>query len=172
MNKKKSQASFVNIGSSSLLVIFLVLSLVTFATLSLSSSKSDYAFSQRLAERKTSYYTACNKAEIVLGQIDETLANAYQASNGDFLKTATSQLSEVTLEAEGETILLTTDDSSKNPTVSYSVPLNETQSLSVTLVLNNATATSDGFYQIQQWKVTSNADWQGDNSVTLIKELD
>lgn len=53
MKKDKPQSSFVNIGSSSLLIIFLILSLVTFAVLSLSGAKSDYTFSEKLASHKT-----------------------------------------------------------------------------------------------------------------------
>ena len=49
MNGNKKHSPVVNIGSSLLLVIFLVLCLVTFATLSLSSARSDYGFSSRLA---------------------------------------------------------------------------------------------------------------------------
>lgn len=45
MKNDNSQSSFVNIGSSSLLIIFLILSLVTFALLSLSGARSDYSFS-------------------------------------------------------------------------------------------------------------------------------
>jgi len=50
MQRDKRQAPFVNIGSSLLLVVFLVLCLVTFATLSLSSAQSDYSFSSRAAQ--------------------------------------------------------------------------------------------------------------------------
>ena len=53
MKKDKPQSSFVNIGSSSLLIIFLILSLVTFAVLSLSGAKSDYTFSEKLAIRQS-----------------------------------------------------------------------------------------------------------------------
>lgn len=52
MDNNRRQAPFVNIGSSLLLVIFLVLCLVTFATLSLSSARSDESFSRRMADRK------------------------------------------------------------------------------------------------------------------------
>lgn len=58
MKRDKQQSSFVNIGSSSLLIIFLVLCLATFAILSLSSARSDYSFSERLAGHKTEYYEA------------------------------------------------------------------------------------------------------------------
>lgn len=49
MKKNKEQSSFVNIGSSSLLIVFVILCLATFAILSLSSAKSDYSLSERLA---------------------------------------------------------------------------------------------------------------------------
>ena len=73
MNHKQRSAPFTNIGSSSLLVVFLVLCLVTFAVLSLSSARSDDAFSEKLAARKTAYYTAVNRAEDVLSCIDTAL---------------------------------------------------------------------------------------------------
>lgn len=169
MNKKKTQASFVNMGSSSLLVIFLVLSLVTFATLSLSSSKSDFAFSERLAERKTSYYDACNKAEIILNQVDEILENTYNDSSTNYLPSVKKALNELTFEANGETVQLTSDFSLSKPIVSYDVTLNEKQSLSVILVISDSSKVSEGFYQVKQWKITSIADWNGDNTLTLIK---
>lgn len=46
MKRNKQQSTFVNIGSSSLLIVFLVLCLTTFAILSLSSAQSDYSFSK------------------------------------------------------------------------------------------------------------------------------
>ena len=71
--KDKQQSYFVNIGSSSLLVIFLILCLVTFAILSLSSAKSDYTFSERLAEHKKAYYEASARAEDIVAEIDSIL---------------------------------------------------------------------------------------------------
>ena len=56
MNKKDQKSGFVNIGTASLLVVFLTLCLVSFAMLSLSTAKSDYEFSQKLAQKTTSYY--------------------------------------------------------------------------------------------------------------------
>ena len=71
MNKDRRQAPFVNVGSSLLLVIFLLLCLITFATLSFSSAQSDESFSQRIAQRKTDYYEACNQAERLLPGPDQ-----------------------------------------------------------------------------------------------------
>ena len=62
MKKNKEQSSFVNIGSSSLLIVFVILCLATFAILSLSSAKSDYSLSERLAKHKGDYYDASSRA--------------------------------------------------------------------------------------------------------------
>lgn len=70
MNKEKKSVPFLNIGSSSLLVVFLVLCLVIFAVLTLTSAQSDYRFSERLADRRTAYYTACNQAEEQIAALD------------------------------------------------------------------------------------------------------
>ena len=56
MNIKDQKSGFVNIGTASLLVVFLTLCLVSFAMLSLSTAKSDYEFSQKLAQKTTAYY--------------------------------------------------------------------------------------------------------------------
>ena len=44
---EKAPAPFFNIGASSLLVIFLILCLVTFAILTLTSAKSDADFAEK-----------------------------------------------------------------------------------------------------------------------------
>lgn len=63
MNREKKSVPFLQIGSSSLLLVFLVLCLVIFAVLTLAGAQSDYRFSQRIADRRTAYYAACNQAE-------------------------------------------------------------------------------------------------------------
>ena len=60
----------LNTGSSSILVIFMVLCLVTLASLSMISAVSDYKLSRKVADRTTAYYTAVNKAEEKLAAID------------------------------------------------------------------------------------------------------
>lgn len=65
--KKKKRGSYpgIQIGTSYLLVIFVILCLVTFATLSLSSAKRDQSYSQQLAGRETAYCEANAKADPV-----------------------------------------------------------------------------------------------------------
>ena len=51
MNKQKK--GFIHIGFSSILMVFTMLCLVTFATLSLITANSDYRLSLKVAEKTT-----------------------------------------------------------------------------------------------------------------------
>ena len=75
MKSKKFSYPPLQIGTSFMLLIFVILCMVTFAVLSLSSSMKDYEYSMKNAERTTEYYEACNQAEEKLAQIDEDLKN-------------------------------------------------------------------------------------------------
>ncbi|MGL6294020.1 hypothetical protein, partial [Eubacterium aggregans] len=61
MMKKGFQ--MMNVGTSSFLVIFTVLALVTFAVLSVSSTNADKQLSDKVLESTTAYYQAENQAE-------------------------------------------------------------------------------------------------------------
>lgn len=74
MSNKKQQGGVVQIGASSLMVVFLVLCLVIFATLSLVSAENDASFSERSAARRTAYYNARSEVELVLDEIDARLS--------------------------------------------------------------------------------------------------
>lgn len=69
----KQQTPVIHVGASSLLVVFLVLCMVTFAALSLITAKNDASFSRRAADRRTAFYGACNQAEQLLDTIDARL---------------------------------------------------------------------------------------------------
>ena len=88
---EKAPTPFFNIGASSLLVIFLILCLVTFAILTLTSAKSDADFAEKLAHHKMNYYAACNTAESTLDKIDAVLADAWQLSDVDTSNNSTSK---------------------------------------------------------------------------------
>ena len=63
VSTKKSKIALGNhIGTSSILLIFVVLCFVSFAALSLISSNADYVLSKKVADRTKAYYVACNEA--------------------------------------------------------------------------------------------------------------
>ena len=212
MMKKQSEkapAPFFNIGASSLLVIFLILCLVTFAILTLASAKSDADFAEKLADRKTAYYEACNSAENILDEIDSILTDAWQLSgsndaagnstntNEDSTNTDTDNRNDASTEndnsrqhsstqndtaiilneiearltalSDSEQLQLSMDFAQDEPTVSYTVTIDENQELQVTLTLSAAPVKGDAYYRISQWQVKASGKWNGDQTLNLMK---
>lgn len=62
-NSSKKKQFGMNIGSASILLVFVILCLVSFAVLSIVSANADSRLSTRVLERTTAYYDACNQAE-------------------------------------------------------------------------------------------------------------
>lgn len=195
---EKAPAPFFNIGASSLLVIFLILCLVTFAILTLTSAKSDADFAEKLAHHKTNYYAACNTAESTLDEIDAVLADAWQLSDTDTGKNSinndssqpdstsndssqpdltSSDAAAVFTEIETqltaldsrEQLQLSMDFTQSEPTISYAVAIDDKQNLCVTLTLAAAPAKGEAYYRISQWQVQSSGEWKGDQTLNLMK---
>lgn len=205
---EKAPAPFFNIGASSLLVIFLILCLVTFAILTLTSAKSDADFAEKLAHHKTNYYAACNTAESTLDEIDAVLADAWQLSDTGTSKNSTnndssqpnstssdnsqpdstssdssrpdstsSDTAAVFTEIETrltalnsrEQLQLSMNFTQSEPTISYTVAIDDKQNLCVTLTLAAAPAKGEAYYRISQWQVQSSGEWNGDQTLNLMK---
>lgn len=128
---KKSFKNFhINVGSSSILLIFVVLCLVSFATLSIASAHADYYLSQKILDRNTAYYKACAQAESSMAMIDTTLAKAY-------------------LSCESKEAYFDMVGHSK----SYLIPVSDTQTLEIELDLLYPEKDTDVFYKIRSFKV-------------------
>ena len=195
---EKAPAPFFNIGASSLLVIFLILCLVTFAILTLTSAKSDADFAEKLAHHKTNYYAACNTAESTLDEIDAILADAWQLSDTDTGKNSINNDSsqpdstsndssqpdstsngtaavfteietQLTALDSREQLQLSMDFTQSEPTISYAVAIDDKQNLCVTLTLTAAPAKGEAYYRILQWQVQSSGEWKGDQTLNLMK---
>ena len=195
---EKAPAPFFNIGASSLLVIFLILCLVTFAILTLTSAKSDADFAEKLAHHKMNYYAACNTAESTLDKIDAVLADAWQLSDVDTSKNSinndssqpdstsndssqpdltSSDTAAVFTEIETqltaldsrEQLQLSMDFTQSEPTISYAFAIDDKQNLCVTLTLTAAPAKGEAYYRISQWQVQSSGEWKGDQTLNLMK---
>ncbi len=176
MKKDKQQSSFVNIGSSSLLVIFLILCLVTFAILSVSSAKSDYSFSERLAEHKKAYYEASARAERIAHEIDKQLVDLAQenstanavSTSGDFSGSAYAKLVADTFDGmQVDDITLSCDVIDGELSISYQVPAGEKQVLDVRLLVTDYTK-EDTYYQTASWQVIPSETWEGDENLNLM----
>lgn len=70
MREKKATYPPINIGTSFMLVIFILLCMVIFAVLSLSNALKDYNYTKQKANRTKAYYEACNEAEEIYAKIE------------------------------------------------------------------------------------------------------
>lgn len=161
MEKKKYPA--VNIGSASMLVIFIILCLVTFSVLSVASSNNDRTYARNIAKRTSDYYAASNVAETQLAQIDELLAKAYELYGRDYLEQGTALFDDEATEKFPYSV-----DFSCFPTLSFTVPVNDTQALAVSLQLQLPANEESELYKIISWKEISTDSWDNDEPLNLM----
>lgn len=174
--KDKQQSYFVNIGSSSLLVIFLVLCLVTFAILSLSSARSDYSFSERLAAHRANYYEASSKAEDVTGEIDQILCETAEeidlAGHNDaagkekialYYAAVDSALDD--MQINGTAVQLEQEDGGCS--VVFRIPAEEGQELFVRLQVNDCWS-QETYYEVKTWKIISTGRQEEEKPLNLM----
>lgn len=171
--KDKQQSYFVNIGSSSLLVIFLILCLVTFAILSLSSAKSDYSFSQRLAQHRQTYYEANANAEEVVNQIDNTLSalaeeiDLFGSSSFDGLDNYFSAVNSAFKGCQINDITVNCDFWGDELLISFQVPAGDSQALTVTLQVTDCREQAT-YYDVKAWQIINTGSWDNDQPLNLI----
>lgn len=82
MNEKQSGGR-ANIGTSSLILIFIILCLTIFGLLSLSSAGSDWRLAQKNAESIKGYYEADSKGVEFVAMVEETLARCGETAADD-----------------------------------------------------------------------------------------
>lgn len=153
MSRKNSGAG-LGVGSSSILMMFIVLALTTFAILSLISANAELRLAQQSAAAIREYYEADCAAEETLAQIDGILLQQRQ--------TAPEQLAY--LDALAQAVARDLPDvqiqhaPGENPLLQYRVPLDENRQLAV--AVRALPITSQQRYAIEQWTVVTVGDWQ------------
>lgn len=136
-NSSKKKQFGMNIGSASILLVFVILCLVSFAVLSIVSANADSKLSTRVLERTTAYYTACNQAEQSLAGMDHTLRHIYESSDSEEAYFASV--------GHGK---------------SYVIPISNLQSLQVTIEILYPGTAEDSFYKITAWQVLNTDELQ------------
>ena len=127
-----------NIGSSSLILIFIVLCLVTFSVLSLGNAKREDALSQRSADSVQEYYRADAEGEKFLQLADQALLKGEKGTLAPYLQSDTGNYC-------------------------TGVAMSAGQALRVELALDWEKKT----YEIQSWKVYHQEDYEIDQSVPV-----
>lgn len=152
--KKKGKYPSVQFGTSLMLVVFMVLCLTAFASLSLSGALRDYGYSQKSAQKTYEYYQADAKAQHKLAEIDKILKKTYQEFPQSYMEHAAQELRNI-------------PDIIIGDTVSWQVDMNERQALKVELILND-TDKSNSLYEISCWKEVSTQKWDSETKLPVI----
>ncbi|MCR5278718.1 MAG: hypothetical protein K6E19_04675 [Lachnospiraceae bacterium] len=146
MAGKKTAEFSLNVGISSILFIFVILCLVSFAILSLSSAMSDWKLTSRVADNTTAYYTACNQAEEMLEGLDKTLSEVYESGisrTGYFERVGKKQ--------------------------TFNIPIGEYQSLNVEVKITYPESAGEKFYEVTSWNVEASAEMEFDETLPVWK---
>lgn len=81
---QRSRFSFGNhAGTSSVLLIFIVLCLVSFSALSLASAMADYRLTEKISGRTQSYYKALSEANVRIAAANKVIGKMWNSENHD-----------------------------------------------------------------------------------------
>ncbi len=154
--KREKKLSFVHTGLPSLLVIFVMLCLITFAVLSYVSAIRDYSLAEKTAQRTRLYYETDAKLRGQLTELDRQLSEIY------------SQLT-----PDDETAFLDAC-AQRFPGLSGSLltlqePFGDAQSLCAELSLQLPSKEKEPYYQIIRWQVVTTADWEPDDTLPVLQ---
>lgn len=147
---KKNKNSFgISVGSSSILVVFVVLCLTTFATLSLVSANADYNLSAKTADATKNYYAADCEAEEKLQAVDAVLKEVYQGFGTDEAAYRTQLQQDLRL--SHDCTLLLNDNG--GALVEYEIPAGGERVLFVQLDISDHYLKTDGTIKPVCWQI-------------------
>lgn len=156
MNTHKKR-SVVSIGTTTIVLIFVLLCLLTFSVLSLVSAQANMRLSRKSADHTTAYYTAENTANEILAEVIQCMENHLTGANAEeFYAGVRSDL-------EGTHGIAFPEPSQ----LVWRVPVNKNQSLHVTLALSFEPLSNGEHYQIISWNTENTYPWGEDQTIPL-----
>lgn len=157
--KEKSYPGF-QMGTSFLLVLFVVICEVLLGVLSLSGALRDKGYSGQIAEKTKLYYEAVSAAQHKLGEIDKALAQiGGTVENQDaYLKSAAQMVEEL------ENVSYREDDG--RAVLAYEVEITESQALCVELEVLDKEESER--YKIVKWQEVSLSTWEDETTLPVL----
>lgn len=150
MNEKQ-WGGRANIGTSSLILIFIVLCLTIFGLLSLSSAGSDWKLAQKNAEAVRGYYKADSQAVEFVAMVEEVLSHCRRAEDEEeYLRRIKEELGGFFQE---ETGIVQTD-----------IEMLYGQMLRIELEIDRK---EESGYRILAWKVYHSVDYEIDKTIPV-----
>lgn len=172
--------TFLTGGISLVLILFAILCLISFATLSLSSARADARLTDKYAAQETSYISARNDVQRWLQDIDTAFADAYQETPAkaayqravkSYCKDLNVQLTEVL--SEVSSVGPTGDESDHENTlflVTRSFPMNERQELHVTVRVLYPENENGPFLEVASMQAVTLTSHEYDESLHVITD--
>lgn len=155
--KSPAKRSVISTGTTTIVLIFVLLCLLTFSVLSLVSAQANMRMSQKSADRTSDFYKAENTASDLLYTVIQCVEKKQNLENEeDFLKAVQTELEPIDE--------ITFTDST---TLNWQVPVEEEQSLNVTVVLSHKPFPNGNHYKITSWNTSSSYDWGADQTLPL-----
>ena len=151
-------------GLSTVLLVFVILCLIVFSVLSLSTAKADLEMSQKIADRTKEYYQAQSRAGERLKQIDAVLAKQYNEKKTSYLEAAQNELQ------QESDLTLTTAKNGQEVFCVYIEPINETQQLRVELQVAEPDRETGSCVQIIGWEAEQAGTWNADTSLPVLQK--
>lgn len=147
MSKKKSYG--ISVGTSSLLVIIVILSLICFAGLSIVSANADYKLSRKLADRTTAYYDGTSHANEQFAVLNEDFARIYAESSDEAAYYAKIK-------------------ESYADSLTFTYPISDTQALSVSVHALYPEDAKGDFFTVDQFQIVTTQELTLDESLPVL----
>ncbi len=135
----------IHVGSASIVMIFAVLCLTVFATLSFQTASYEQKMAQKTADAAEAYYRADGAAEEIYQKIYLSLKHGVDYAQ---------------LVKANETVNLNVVQQKDEILFSYAVPIDDTQELQVLLSFEE-----NGVLRTEQWNVVTTAQWELDDTI-------
>jgi len=154
----KKKASFgTTMGVSSIIAILVILVLVVFSALSITTSKADLGLSQKTSNGVIAYYEADSLAEDKVAEVAKAIkdGNDWQSKlpKDVFTITAEKDIEEMSTGLTGAGTL-----------IEYTVPIDDNRNLNVRLRANDS-----GEITRELWQVVPAREWVPDNNLNLFR---
>lgn len=139
MKKKFS----IGTGVPSILMIFVVLALTTFAVLSFTSARADYKLTEKNCNYIMDYYEADKEAQTIIASVDAVIAeNNRVTGDYDFAGAIRALSKDIAIDTDSDGRII----------LKYKVAVNDKQNLDVWLRVNSEN--SEGRYTIAKYSVS------------------
>ena len=153
---KRKDRLVLNTGTTSLIMIFAVLALVTFSLLSLSAANARWKLAEKMADRMTQYYHAeCSAADICV-RVEQELEAVAEGGDEDAFLREVQELSGTMEEVTWEDGLLC-----------WQIPVSERQQLSAALRPRYESGMGGISWTLERWQITDTGQWSGQQTLEL-----